>query len=66
MGQYDNGDLAAELVDETGEALWGHVSSSEGWLIHDLTQRPDRMERLQDLYPDGYEVAIGHRPMAAP
>ena len=54
--QY-HGDIAGELRTADGELLWGHLSSSVGWLKNDLTgPMASRKYELERMYPDGYEV----------
>lgn len=56
-GRFSSGDVAGTLYDHEGEPLHDHLSSSEGWLWHDLTTGfRDRAEKLDALYPDGYDV----------
>ena len=50
-------DVVGELVHPDREQLWGHMSSSQGWLRRDLTDGfEDRREKLAAMFPDGYEV----------
>lgn len=52
-------DVGGQLVDEKGEVLWGHVSSSTGWLRIDLTDNfTDRRNALEERYPGGYEIRM--------
>lgn len=54
---WGGGDVAGVLYDHEGEPLHSHISSGEAWLWRDLTTGfTDRRERLEALYPDGYEV----------
>lgn len=51
------GNLGGCLLLTTGEVLWNHISSCPEWLQIDLTNGfKDRRERLETLYPDGYDV----------
>lgn len=36
--------------------LWGHMSSSEGWLKQDLTVNFGRLSQLEERFPQGYRV----------
>lgn len=55
--KWQGGDVAGSLLLDTGEPMWGHMSSSEGWLWRDLTQSfNDRRQQLAQRYPDGYSV----------
>jgi hypothetical protein len=52
--------MNAQLLAEDGEALGGHVCSSEAYMPHDLGclegTRPDRHETFREHYPDGYRM----------
>lgn len=51
-------DVAGTLLLDSGEAPWGHMSSSREWLRLDLTENFGRREELERRYPDGYEVQV--------
>jgi hypothetical protein len=57
QAKFSSGDVSGCLLLDTGEVLWGHLSSGRGWLERDLTNGfTDRRERLGALYPGGYRV----------
>ena len=57
QSSWGGSDLGGCLLLATGEVLWSHISSSPWWLQRDLTNGfTDRRERLEALYPDGYDV----------
>jgi len=59
QGEWSTGDVAGALLTEGGEALWGHMSSSVGWLQRDLTNGfSDRRDELDRRYPGGYRVVV--------
>lgn len=51
---------SAELIAEDGTGMGGHICSHEGYMPHDLGilegSRPDRHERFQKHYPEGYRM----------
>jgi hypothetical protein len=60
--RWGAGDCSGSLLLSSGEGLWGHMSSSLGWLVRDLTiQFPDRREKLEALYPEGYMIVVADR-----
>lgn len=55
--EWKSGDVSGTLLLDTGEPMWGHLSSSRGWLWRDLTQSfNDRRRTLAERYPNGYKV----------
>ena len=52
--------LEGVLIAEDGEVLGSHVCSSESFMLYDLGIaegcRPDRHERFQSKYPNGYKM----------
>lgn len=58
-GRWEGGDVSGALVLPTGEAPFGHTSSSLDWLRRDLTSGfRDRREDLEHRFPDGYDVVV--------
>lgn len=57
--EWGDQDTAGWLEGPNGEKLSEHYSSSLEWLKGDLTtQFRDRKARLDELFPDGYELEI--------
>lgn len=55
--KWKSGDVEGTLYDHEGGDIHSHMSSSEWWLWRDLTTGfPDRAKKLDELYPEGYEV----------
>lgn len=60
--EWESGDTGGCLLADTGAVLWGHLSSNLDWLKRDLTSGfSDRREKLEHLYPNGYEVIVARR-----
>jgi hypothetical protein len=53
---------SACLIAEDGTGMGGHICSSDGYIPHDLGllegTRPDRHEKFQEHYPDGYRMQL--------
>jgi hypothetical protein len=58
--RWNTGDVGGTIVVPGHEDIaWGHLSSNEGWLIHDLVDTfPDRREKLKATFPDGFQVVF--------
>lgn len=57
--QWPAGDVSGSLVSPDHGVLFSHLSSNVGWLQSDLTTRfRERRQRLEDLFPDGYDVQL--------
>lgn len=63
--RYDR-DYPGFVVDEAGEVLYQHISSSDGWAQHDLTRGIGRRTDLAERFPDGYELVFINRLTDAP
>ena len=54
--------FSACLLAEDGTGMGGHICSSDGYIPHDLGllegTRPDRHEKFQEHYPDGYRMQL--------
>lgn len=60
-GKWSTGDVSGCLLLPTGEVIAQHISSSEAWLVRDLTTSfADRRTDLEQRYPDGYEIVVVH------
>lgn len=58
-GQAWEHDVAGTLYvdhDDEPESLWGHMSSTVGWLERDLLHNFGRDQKLAERFPQGYEV----------
>lgn len=53
---YESGDVAGTLVTEEGEPLYGHMSSSKGWLMLDLTENFGRKFELIERFGEDFDV----------
>lgn len=55
-------DFYGYVMDEDGEVLYSHISSSRGWAKVDLAGGVRRLLDLPERFPDGYElVFLAHR-----
>jgi hypothetical protein len=58
FGSGRDADLSGVLMAPTGEVLYQHTSSSEGWLVNDLSRNFGRTEKLGERYPQGWTVVV--------
>lgn len=55
--RYDK-DFYGYVMDETGEVLCAHVSSSQEWAKLDLAGGMRRRADTQERFPEGYELVF--------
>ena len=53
-----DGDGIAYAMAEDGHVIGSHLCSHWGYMKHDLHDRPDRKERCENYYPDGYRLVV--------
>lgn len=51
-----SGDYICTLVDEAGDVIYEHISSSVGWGRRDLEAGLKRKCNIEDRFPEGYEI----------
>jgi hypothetical protein len=58
VGPAEPGDRMAVLIEDTGEVLYRHISSSTEWAQRDLVAGLRRDYDIAERYPDGFEIVV--------
>lgn len=57
--EYWDGDVIGEAIAEDGAGLAQHLSSSWGWLKHDMGIDSDwKHDAYNEYYPEGWEIVL--------
>lgn len=58
VGPTEPGDRPAVLIEDTGQVLYRHISSSAEWAQRDLIAGLRREYDVTERFPDGFELVV--------